>query len=122
MSVIRPIEVSDVELAFGGNVVRLLPSYDEIPDEYKSATNEYNMFVSAWFFQGVGKLEVSPRDGVNLSLAIRHIAAILRSFEPKHEHKIAGAAYLASVFLKRYKSRNKSVRWNHINTQKIRLK
>ncbi len=37
-------------------------------------------------------------EGVNFKDAHAHIKVIPGSFEPKHEHKIAGCAYLASMW------------------------
>ena len=36
--------------------------------------------------------------GVDFKQAHAHISVILGSFEPKHEHKIAGCAYLESMW------------------------
>lgn len=37
-------------------------------------------------------------NGVNFKQAHAHIKVVLGSFEPKHERKIAGCAYLASMW------------------------
>jgi hypothetical protein len=38
------------------------------------------------------------KEGVDGNLAFRHLSAIQRSFTPKHEHKEAAVAYLASLW------------------------
>ena len=38
------------------------------------------------------------KQGISLSLALRHLGACLSSWEPKHEHKTAGVAYLMSLW------------------------
>lgn len=88
--------ISDPEIAFG--TTRLLPAYEEVLDEFKRG-NAYTELVRALFFgQPLPDLEITFREGFTdeqcpeqLNRAVR---AHLRSFEPKHEHKIAGVAYL----------------------------
>jgi len=41
-------------------------------------------------------IEFRVAEGVDGGLAIRHLQVIQASFEPKHEHKEAAVAYLAS--------------------------
>ena len=94
----KPIKVTGVQMAFGGDAMKLLPPYKEIPKEFTNSNtrNKWNKFSSDWFFNGLKNLKVTPKDGINPEEAIRHLSTILRSFEPKHEHKEAGVAYLAS--------------------------
>ena len=92
-----PIPVSDVDIAFGGKAMEILPPVSAIPDEFYSYTNKWNCFVSDWFFGGLKRYPV-PREGVDFKLALRNLACVIGSFEPKHEHKEAGAAYLASLW------------------------
>ena len=95
---ILPKEVSDVDIAFGGRAMELLPLMDEIPDEFQKDSNQYNRFISKIFYNGSKGLEVIPHPGIDTKMAFRHLAAILKSYEPKHEHKIAGCAYLSSLW------------------------
>jgi hypothetical protein len=61
--------LNDFELAFGS--IKHLPPMSEIPDRFSVGSNTFqNEFIAIWFFMG------------------------LRSFEPKHEHKETGAAFL----------------------------
>lgn len=48
------------------------------------------------FFLG-GKLP-KTKDGIDPAKAKRHLMAVLGSFEPKHEHKEAGAGWLMSMW------------------------
>ena len=76
-----------------------LPKMADIPDEFTHASNRYVSFVSRWFFDGINPedvLRLKPREGVEKTRALSAIRAILGSFEPKHEHKNAGCAYLLS--------------------------
>lgn len=94
-----PIPVSDVDIAFGGKAMEILPPVSAIPKEFHNYSNEWNRFVSGWFFGGLKRYPV-PREGVDFGLALRNLACVIGSFEPKHEHKEAGAAYLASLWFK----------------------
>ena len=92
-----PIEINDVDIAFGGKAMKILPPYDGIPDEFKRASNPWVKWSGDWFFKGLDRYPVA-NDGIDLRLAMRNLSAVQRSFEPKHEHKEAGVAYLASIW------------------------
>lgn len=90
--------ITDVEIAFG--TTKLLPSYDAVPEEFKRG-NDYTKLLEHLFFgPSVPKGEIVFRDGFKdveaPALLHRVVMAHLRSFEPKHEHKIAGLGYLIS--------------------------
>lgn len=89
-------EVSDIELAFGGNVDKLMPAYDSIPQEFKRGSTKWNKVFSQWFFSGLTGARWTPKEGVDKGKALRHVAAIMASFSPKHEHKEAACAFLMS--------------------------
>jgi hypothetical protein len=93
------IEIQDLDGIFGGdiNMSKLLPSMDSIPEEFKRwPGGKWNKVVSDWFFCGLKNAKWVPKPGINTSKALDHIFAIMVSFEPKHEHKEAGCAYLLS--------------------------
>ena len=95
----QPTPVDQVDLAFGGKMDKLMPSQASIPDEFKNF-NSRNVWVewqSDWFFNGL-KQNPTPKVGVDLNAAMRHLRAIQASFEPKHEHKTSAVAYLASLW------------------------
>lgn len=93
----QPIEVTPIDIAFGGKAMQILPAYKDIPEEFKRSGSKWEKFVSKWFYEGLHEKNYpTARHGVNLSQAMMNIQACLASYEPKHEHKIAGAAYLAS--------------------------
>lgn len=98
-----PAAISDIELAFPGRVEHLIPAWSDIPDDFKNeagAAARWVKFQRDWFFRGFPKgtrLEAKP--GVDVTLAMRHLKAIQGSFEPKHEHKEAAVAFLASLWL-----------------------
>ena len=95
---IKVQEVSDLDIAFGGRAMELLPAYTDIPEEFRDGRTKWNDLVSTWFFCGIKNAQWKPKDGIDPEKAIRHIRACLGSFEPKHEHKEAGCAYLLSEF------------------------
>ncbi len=89
-------EVDGPSVAFGGNMERLLPDYAAIPPEFKDGDTKWNQLFSAWFYGGLKDLKLKARDGVDEKKALRHIRAVMVSFQPKHEHKEAGVAFLLS--------------------------
>ena len=92
-----PIEINDVDIAFGGQAMKILPPYDAIPDEFKRPGNQWVKWSGDWFFKGLDRYPVA-KEGIDLSLAMSNLSAVQRSFAPKHEHKEAGVAYLASLW------------------------
>jgi len=96
----QPINIDAVSQAFGGGAMNILPPYSAIPSEFKSSGNQWNRWTASWFFKGLEVLPV-PKQGIDLRLAMRNLATVMRSWEPKHEHKEAGVAYLASLWFER---------------------
>lgn len=94
-----PTSVTQLDLAFGGDMKKLLPAYESIPKEFKSGSNPWAEWQSKWFFRGLEKSDIpTAKPGIDLAAAMQHLGAIQGSFEPKHEHKQAGVAYLASLW------------------------
>lgn len=93
---LKPKQVNKAEEVFG-RVDGLLPKYSEIPDEFKRGGSPWCRWQQELFFNGLKEFP-TPKEGIDRDAAIRHLAAINRSFEPKHEHKEAGVAYLASLW------------------------
>ena len=94
----KPIKVTDLDIAFGTNIEKLLPTMEEIPKEFKDGNSKWNKVASDWFFNGLNNCKWNPKDGVVTNDALRHIKAVMGSFQPSHEHKEAGCAYLLSEF------------------------
>lgn len=95
----RPVPVSDVLLAFPADLSNLLPDWDEIPDEFKDSYNDWQRFANHWFGRGLAStVEFWCKEGIDGDTAVRHLRAILGSYQPKHEHKLAGVAYLCSLW------------------------
>lgn len=97
----KPKEVSGMDCAFGPRKIKeLLPDYKDVPEEFKQYGNKWASLVSKWFFSGLDvKKDLPPiKQGIDLNMALRHLGACLSSWEPKHEHKTAGVAYLMSLW------------------------
>ena len=95
----QPQVVSDVLHAFPADVSALMPKLDAIPEEFQSMNDHtvWNKFVSAWFFTGWPQDQyIYTRPDVDAEVAFRHLETIMRSFQPKHEHKQAAVAWLMS--------------------------
>lgn len=91
-----PVPVSAVDLAFPAEVIgRLLPPMEEIP---KDVHRSQGGLASRAFFSGLDARDLVENEGVDKGVALAQIQCCLGSFEPKHEHKIAGVNYLFSLF------------------------
>ena len=96
---LSPSPVTDIELVFPAHHVvdRLLPPFGEIPEEFVKESNKWCHLASGWFFSGLRHFPpVNP--GLDLNEVTRHLSAVMSSFAPKHEHTIAGVAYLMSLW------------------------
>lgn len=93
------VEVSNIDLAFG-RIDGIIPAYKDIPDEYKTDYPEdqlikkFREFTDMWFFCGVHIINITPKEGIDKKKALRMVTAVIKSFEPSHEHKQAGVTYL----------------------------
>lgn len=97
----KPQVVEGIDLAFGGDMKKLLPPMSEIPEEFQRNKTEWNKLVSTWFFRGLKSFDCVPKSGIDKGVALGHISAIMRSWEPQHEHKEAGCAYLLSLWFEK---------------------
>ncbi len=95
-----PQVVSDIDIAFPASVSKLMVPYEDIPEDFRRERGEARKWVQLqqrWFFQGLPKeTEFEPAEGIDAKVALRHLKAIMGSYEPKHEHKEACVAYLMS--------------------------
>lgn len=90
--------VTDVDAVFGGNAMKILPPLSQIPDEFKNCNRptKWSQVVSDWFFFGLSNAKWTPKEGVKTLEALKAVQCCIGSFEPSHEHKEAGCAYLLS--------------------------
>lgn len=98
MKIIAPIEISDVDFAFPARALEWMPALDEIPVEFREGLTLWNKAADRIFYGSMEGIELEPKEGIDPYKAGRHIMAIMRSYAPKHEHKIAACAYLMSRF------------------------
>jgi hypothetical protein len=99
-----PAAINGVDLAFGGDTKKLLPPYDSIPAEFKRDSNPWCQVVYTWFFNGIKRGVVDSwkaKPGIDKGAALAHVKACLASWEPKHEHKEAGCAYLLDMWFEK---------------------
>jgi hypothetical protein len=99
---LMPQPVTQADLAFGArDLKKLLPDWDQLPKEFRDRWSSHTGwcgFVSTWFYDGMKGVTMIPKKGIDPDMAMKHIGAILRSWEPSHEHKTAGCAYLLSIW------------------------
>lgn len=88
--------ITDPERAF--STMRLLPAWEDIPDEFKSG-NIYTELAEAIFYDRLlpeGEIELLPGFEDSADALNTCVRAHLLSFGPRHEHKIAGVGYMIS--------------------------
>ena len=96
----KPIPVTAADIAFGGKCDEILPPMTEIPAEFLRDPNVWRDWQNEWFCFGLKRYPVT-KEGIELNLAMDNLHCVQRSFAPKHEHKQAGVAYLASLWFDR---------------------
>jgi hypothetical protein len=95
-----PHDVTDADCAFPARAMELMPEYSQIPDEFKRSAHPWAQWQDEWFYRGL-KQAPTPKPGIDLRKAMRHLQVIQGSYAPKHEHKAAAVAFLASRWLER---------------------
>ncbi|MGN7187003.1 hypothetical protein [Microbacterium enclense] len=104
----RPAEVTDVDIAFPARGPELTPAYETVSEEFKSQRNVWVRVAERWFFHGdpFDRFDIyGPVEGVDGDLAVRHLQVVLGTYGTKHQHKIAGAAFLLSLWFERAEER-----------------
>ncbi len=86
----QPIKVDDVTLAFPALIDDLMPD-QSLHVGYNSPLGRLAADI---FGDGSHLYGFCAREGIDAETAWRHVAAILRSYAPKHQHKIGGVGYL----------------------------
>lgn len=96
-------DTTRIDVAFGD--IKHMPKYDTLPEEFRRERGPYCSAVQSWFFIGAkahpGGIEIdgkkfTAKPGVPAGKALAAIKAVLGSFEPKHEHKIAACGFMLS--------------------------
>jgi len=109
----KPVDVSKIDLVFPADVMgKMMPYYKDLPEEFNGRSqwrkNAWCKQAEIWFFNGVDSKKSTIKFKKHLTdaeqkMAVRQIQACLGSFEPKHEHKMAGVGYLMSLFFEKLK-------------------
>ncbi len=96
----KPANFSALDLAFPTSIKGYIPEWGDIPQEFRAwpPRNKWGRLVSDWFYSGVKLGKLTPKEGIDAQAAMRHVQYCMKSFEPKHEHKEAGCAYLLSLW------------------------
>lgn len=103
----KPKVVPDVLLAFPADVKEYLPPWEDLPEDYQRCTDPWCELTEKWFFHGL-KGKFVPKDGIDLKTAVRHLSACMGSYQPSHEHKIGGVAFLMNEWFERFEPNEKS--------------
>src|SRR6185312_15389360 len=90
------------DLAFGN--IRHMPEYASLPKQFQDwHRHSFCESISQWFMKGaqvssagllIGNTKYTPKEGVEIGAALAAIKAILASWAPKHEHKIAACGFM----------------------------
>lgn len=86
-------DITDAEMAFG--TTKLLVTRAELPEDRD--TSKWNKLFSDMFFCGLTELDITPKEGVDINAALKCVKAHMGSWEPKHEDKEDGVAFMMSV-------------------------
>ena len=87
--------ITPLEVAF--TTTRFLPEKEVIPREFTNKTNPYYLLALKLFHCGdLGEGEIGFKLNVEPAEVSDFVYAHLGSFEPSHEHKISGVAYMMS--------------------------
>jgi hypothetical protein len=96
----KPQVVDQITMAFPASVTgTLLPPRSEIPEDFQRGWfngHPWCDVVNKWFGEGLTGDEIVAKEGIDRTAAFRQLKACMGSFEPKHEDKIAGVAFLMS--------------------------
>jgi hypothetical protein len=93
----KPKKVDDAFLAFPASVKHLIPpeAYDgKLQSDAMNGNTKWSPFFKDFFFNGMTDLDLKSKPGIDGLMAARHVMAIAKSFEPKHEVKEAAVSFL----------------------------
>jgi hypothetical protein len=97
---IEPKDITGVDAVFPTTIEGFLPAMKDIPKEFKEngADNKWLKLFNQMFFCGGKFGKITAKPGIDAQKAFRHIRYCMGSFEPQHERKEAGCAYLMSLW------------------------
>jgi len=82
----------------GTSIHTLIPEFDYIPEEFEKPGNKWHKAALTWFFAGMNKDKFREKSGVDKEKALSHLSVLIDDWSLKHNHKIAGAAFLMSLW------------------------
>lgn len=82
----------------GVKMLMILPSKDEIPTEFWGSQSGWSKMAGRWFHHGLPDVQFAPKQGITVLAALAHLRMIMHSHQPTHGHKLAGVAYLMSLW------------------------
>lgn len=100
----KPIVVSDSDFGFGSGE-NMVPTMAQIPSEFKEwrgvgVAQKWIRVVDDMFFKGAKDIRMTVKSPeIDQKLVMRHLKVVLHSYALSHEHKVAGASYLLSLWL-----------------------
>lgn len=102
MTQFLPKDVTNFDLAFGPRNVRSLYLDGPLPEEISRKDLERGERNFSALFFGGGRPVYKARKGIDGAKALRHIQALARSFEPKHEAKEKACAELFALWFEEF--------------------
>jgi hypothetical protein len=95
-----PAATTRLEVAFGSDNI---PKRCDVPEPFRSEynRNEWCEVAKKLFFRGGDISGWVAVDGVDRAAAIDHFRAVLGSFEPSHERKMAVCGWFLSMWFTR---------------------
>ncbi len=101
----KPQVVDRITMAFPAGIVgKFLPLWEEIPEDFRRESGDARPWCdlcNRWFACGLKGDEIAVKDGIDAKAAFGHLKTCMGSFDPKHEHKISGVAWLMSKWFDR---------------------
>lgn len=99
--VYQPIPVSDVYMAFPGDVDEWIPPrelWQDIDYNHGSGHLGVKLFDDLFHTGGVKEIDLKPKEGIDANMAARHIKTLMGTYSTKHEDKIRMCAYLFDLW------------------------
>lgn len=100
----RPLDVKLINRSLSAQKIReiLLPSMETIPSVFKEYSGKEACWCRAiddFFFHGATKLRIIGNNGITQQQIVGHLREILPNRSYQHEHKVAGCAWLLSLWV-----------------------
>lgn len=98
----KPKVVDQAMMTFPANVSDMLPVYAELHADFRTDEHPMCEVANHWFRYGLKQgVKLYPKPEISGEEVFRHLSCCMGSFQPKHEHKIAGVAFLLDLWLEK---------------------